>query len=193
MDGIDGLVGGTAAIGAFFIIAVAVMTGNLFVSVIAMLLLATCMGFLVFNFHPASLFLGDAGSMFLGYNFAVLGVMLTNGSANAAPIYLTLIIFAPLIYDSMVTFIRRGINGKNVFEAHREHLYQRLIIMGMSHRDVSLIYYFLALLFGLLALMFLSSGIVVRIGLIFLVLAIMIGFSYFVRRLESLQKRITNG
>ena len=189
MDGIDGLVGGSAAIGAFFIMVLAALTGNVFVTGVALLLLAACLGFLAFNFNPASIFLGDAGSMFLGYNFAVLGIMLTNGSANAAPIYLTILIFAPLIYDSMVTFTRRGFQGKNVIEAHREHLYQRLIILGMSHRDVSLIYYALSLLFGLLALLYFNSNVVGRVALSIFALVIMVGFSLLVKRFEVVKMK----
>ncbi|MFH1386105.1 MAG: MraY family glycosyltransferase [bacterium] len=193
MDGTDGLIGGSSVIGAFFIIAISVLTGNLFVAGVAMLLLAACLGFLSFNFSPASIFLGDAGSMFLGYNFAVLSIMLTNGSDNSVPIYVFLFIFAPIIYDAMVTFIRRGLQGKNVIEAHREHLYQRLIILGMSHRDVSLIYYVLALLLGLLGLLFLASGLEGRAMLSVLALAIMGSFSMLVKKLELSAKGKSNG
>jgi len=193
MDGIDGLIGGTSIIGAFFIMVVAFMIGDVLVAGIASLLLSACIGFMVFNYPPAKIFLGDAGSMFLGYNFAVLGIMLTNNSVNAIPIYVVIFIFAPIIYDSMVTFIRRGLQGKNVIEAHREHLYQRLIILGMSHRDVSLIYYVLALLFGLFALIFSFSNIVGRLGIIIIALAILVGFSLAVKQLElSFSKRKTS-
>jgi UDP-GlcNAc:undecaprenyl-phosphate/decaprenyl-phosphate GlcNAc-1-phosphate transferase len=193
MDGSDGLLGGSAAIGAFFMVVIAAVTGNLFVFGMALLLLAVCLGFLVFNYSPAALFLGDAGSMFLGYNFAVLGLLLTNNSANAAPIYLTIFIFAPLIYDSLVTFTRRGWQRKNVIEAHREHLYQRLLILGMSHRDVGLIYYGLALLLGLLGLLFFAAGPAARAGLAIVALAIMGGFSLAAKRLELSAGRKTGG
>jgi UDP-GlcNAc:undecaprenyl-phosphate GlcNAc-1-phosphate transferase len=186
MDGIDGLIGGSAAIGAFFIIVIAVLTGNLFVAGAAMLLLAVCLGFLAFNFSPASIFLGDAGSMFLGYNFAVLGIMLTNGSVNSVPIYVSALIFAPIIYDSMVTFVRRGLEGKNVIEAHREHLYQRLIILGMSHRKVGIIYYLLSVIMGISAIIFLFlPNTITKLCLVILTIIILIGFSTFVYKLEK--------
>lgn len=184
MDGIDGLVSGVAAIGSIFLFIFATFSGNAFVATTAVIFFAFCLIFIIFNFSPASIFLGDSGSMFLGYNFAMLGIILTNGSHNSVPIYVFLFIFAPIIYDSMVTFVRRGIQGKNVIEAHREHLYQRLVILGMSHRDVSLIYYALALFFGLMGLLFLASGQIVRIGLLIFSLAIMVSFSLLVNRLE---------
>jgi UDP-GlcNAc:undecaprenyl-phosphate GlcNAc-1-phosphate transferase len=189
MDGIDGLVGGYASIGAFFVLAIAVLSGNSFVPGIALIMLSACLGFLVYNFNPASIFLGDAGSMFLGYNFALLGIILNNSSVNSVPIYVFLFIFAPIIYDSMVTFIRRGLQGKNVIEAHREHLYQRLIILGMSHRDVSLIYYVLGLLFGIMGLVFLTSSLAGKTILFLLGLAIIITFSLLVKKLELSAKR----
>ncbi|MBI5701777.1 hypothetical protein HZC34_08070 [Candidatus Saganbacteria bacterium] len=185
MDGIDGLIPGTSAIFSFFLIGLSLLSGNYQVAAISLLLFCSCVGFLAFNYYPASIFLGDIGSMFLGYCFAVLSLILVNSSANQQPIYVFVLLFAVLIYDSMVTFIRRGIEGKNLIEAHREHLYQRLIILGYSHRDVSLLYFGLSILFGIFSILFLRSAPSIRFIYLILALAIMYSFSLIVKMIEK--------
>ncbi|NQU17145.1 MAG: undecaprenyl/decaprenyl-phosphate alpha-N-acetylglucosaminyl 1-phosphate transferase [Candidatus Saganbacteria bacterium] len=185
MDGIDGLIGGVSVIFSFFMLLLAVISGNSLAIMISLVLMAVCAGFLLLNFNPASIFLGDIGSMFLGYSFALLSIMIVNQSNNYISIYPFFLILAPIIYDSMVTFIRRGFEGKNVIKAHREHLYQRLIINGYSHRRVSIIYYVLSLFFGLAAVFYIKITLLPKIVLVLFCLFILVGFSGLVRVLEK--------
>jgi len=184
MDGIDGLVSGLSLIFAVFIAVFAFLTSNIFVFFAAITLAAACMGFLFFNFNPSSIFLGDIGSMFLGYNMAMLSIMLVNQSKNIIPIYSLVLIFVPIVYDSMFTFIKRALQKKNVIEAHREHFYQRMVVSGLSHGKVSLIYYFLALVFGLQGYLFALYGVIVKITIFISSIAILIIFSVTVKQIE---------
>ncbi len=187
MDGIDGLVGGVSVIFSYFVLGFALLNGSGPVALAALILMAVCLGFLFFNYSPASIFLGDAGSMFLGFNFAMLSIFITNQSANRIPIFVFALIFAPIVYDSIVTFVRRGLEGKNVIEAHREHLYQRLIILGFPQRGISIFYYMLSMFFGIAAVFFCRVEFFSRIMILLSGLFILICFSLIVRRLERIK------
>ncbi|MFC1511542.1 glycosyltransferase family 4 protein, partial [Candidatus Margulisiibacteriota bacterium] len=185
MDGIDGLIGGVTVVSCLFLMGFGLMGGNYLVTTAALILMASCFGFLFFNYSPATVFLGDVGSMFIGYNLAALSIMLVNQSGNQIPIYVCILIFGVIIFDAMVTFIRRGIEGKNVLAAHREHLYQRLIIIGFSHRDVSIIYYLLSITLGVAAVIFFKFTLIIKILVALLGLLILILFSFTVCSLEK--------
>ena len=106
------------------------------------LLAAASLGFLGFNWPPARIFMGDVGSAFLGFTFAALAVAAAQRDPRIA---LVGILFVwPFVFDATFTFLRRLKNGENVFAAHRSHLYQRLVIVGYSHRFVTLLYMGLA-------------------------------------------------
>jgi len=187
MDGVDGLVPGVSAIFSFFLFSFSLVVGNGLGIVAGLFLLAVCVGVLLFNYNPAEIFLGDIGSMFLGYTFATLTIAITNQTLNQIPIFVFVLLFTPILFDSFVTFTRRGIEGKNVIEAHREHYYQRLIIAGFSHRAVSIIYYLLCLIFGLSASFFIKAPTYGKIAIISLDLLIIVLFALSVRILEKQQ------
>jgi UDP-N-acetylmuramyl pentapeptide phosphotransferase/UDP-N-acetylglucosamine-1-phosphate transferase len=109
---------------------------------------ASSLGFLIHNWPPARIFMGDVGSAFLGYTFAVLPLMLSYSEHNydwrAAPLLGALFIW-PFVFDSVFTLICRLFKGENVFSAHGSHLYQRLFRAGWRHRTISLTYIGLAL------------------------------------------------
>lgn len=155
MDGSDGLAGGMAVVG-FGALALAAWTGNaprlaLFSAAIA----AAALGFLRFNFPPARVFMGDAGSIPLGFLAATLGIMGAN--LNVWPWPFPLMVFSPFILDASVTLVRRTLRGENIWQAHRSHYYQRAVLLGASHRQLALAAYVLmvcmaALAFALLIL-----------------------------------------
>ena len=114
---------------------------------LSLLLAAGSLGFLLHNWPPAGIFLGDVGSAFLGYSFAVLPLLALREDgplASASPI-LGLLLLWPFVFDTALTFLRRLRRGENVLAPHRSHLYQRLIIAGYSHRFVLLLYSGLAI------------------------------------------------
>lgn len=142
MDGIDGLAGGQAVVAGLGWAILGGMEGQPLISGIGFLIAASSLGFLVHNWFPARVFMGDVSSAFLGFAFAVLPVIAT--SQNPHLFLAGVLLVWPFIFDTTFTFIRRFRNGENVFSAHRSHLYQRLVIAGYSHRVVSLLYMVLA-------------------------------------------------
>ncbi|MFT7305306.1 MAG: UDP-GlcNAc:undecaprenyl-phosphate GlcNAc-1-phosphate transferase [Candidatus Azotimanducaceae bacterium] len=152
MDGLGGLAGGVAAIAGLFFMIFTFYEGSTFVYIIGYLLLAGSLGFLFHNFPPAKIILGDVGAAFLGFVFAVLAIIATRFDESHTSFLVIPMLMFNLIYDASYTFIRRLIQGKNVFEAHREHLYQLMNRSGVSHMGVVLTQYCMVFMQGLGAL-----------------------------------------
>jgi UDP-N-acetylmuramyl pentapeptide phosphotransferase/UDP-N-acetylglucosamine-1-phosphate transferase len=143
MDGIDGLAGGQAVVAATGWTIVGVVTGVPALTGLGLVVAVASAAFLRFNWPPARVFMGDTGSSFLGYAFAVMPF-----AAAASPrLFAAAALFVwPFVFDTTLTFVRRLARGENVVKAHRTHLYQRLVSTGLSHRSVSLAYLALAAL-----------------------------------------------
>jgi UDP-N-acetylmuramyl pentapeptide phosphotransferase/UDP-N-acetylglucosamine-1-phosphate transferase len=143
MDGIDGIAGITAAAAGGGLAAAAWLLGGPAVAAVALAFSGAALGFLSQNWPPARIFMGDVGSAFCGFLLAVLplGVPAAN-----VPRLIPVAVLAmwPFIFDTLFTLVRRGLRGENVFQAHRSHLYQRLVIAGWSHFAVSSLYGVLA-------------------------------------------------
>jgi len=142
MDGIDGLAGLQAimaGLGWFFIGRILGLTD---ISFYGGILAFSSLGFLQRNWHPAKIFMGDVGSAFLGFTFAVLPFLepkITSKDAAAFPLISILLVWL-FVFDTVLTFVRRFVKREKVWEAHRSHIYQRLVISGLSHIRVSGIY-----------------------------------------------------
>lgn len=134
MDGADGLAGLMAVIG-FAAYAFAAWPGAPALAWCCLSITAAAAGFLVFNFPPARVFMGDAGSIPLGFLAAAFG--LAGWRAGIWPAWFPLVVFLPFIADATVTLGRRLVGGETVWQAHRDHYYQRLVRMGWSHRRVA--------------------------------------------------------
>ncbi|HEX8874637.1 MAG TPA: glycosyltransferase family 4 protein [Nitrosospira sp.] len=146
MDGSDGLAGGMALIGFSSYGIVAWSAGNDSFATINFCVAAAAGAFLLFNFHPARIFMGDSGSVPLGFLAAALGFMgWTNGDW---PLWLPLLVFSPFIADASVTLVKRGLRGARVWQAHREHYYQRMVQSGLGHRNTALLGYIFMLAAG---------------------------------------------
>ncbi len=144
MDGIDGLAGSQAVIGGIVWGILGFWLGEPLIMALGMLLAAGSLGFLGYNWPPARIFMGDVGSAFLGYSFGVITLLATQQHPRLALVGLLLL--WPFVFDTLFTFARRWYGGENVFQAHRSHLYQRLVVSGYSHRTVTLFYAGFALL-----------------------------------------------
>ena len=172
MDGIDGIAGGQAVVAGLGWAILGWLNGNPLVSALGLLLAATNLGFLGHNWPPARIFMGDVGSTFLGYTFAVLPLLFgvsdqVQTSAKAPLLGVSLV--WPFVFDATFTFVRRLRRGENVFAAHRSHLYQRLVIAGCSHAGVSLLYIGLAVAGLVVALVwFLEKGANASVGILIL-------------------------
>ena len=141
MDGVDGIAGLQAVVVGFGWALLGWFGDQPHLSAMGMLIAGASLGFLVHNWPPASVFMGDVGSAFLGYTFAVLPLMtahVPHGDARLALVGALLLL--PFVFDTGFTFLRRALRRENVFSAHRTHLYQRLVIAGQSHRFVTLLY-----------------------------------------------------
>lgn len=152
MDGLDGLVSGVAVIAGLFFMIITFTEGSSFVYIISYSLLAGALGFLFLNFPPAKIILGDVGAAFLGFVFAVLAVIATRYDESRTSFLVIPMLMFNFIYDTSFTFLRRLTQGKNVLEAHREHLYQLMNRSGFSHMEVVLTQYCMVFLQGLGAL-----------------------------------------
>lgn len=156
MDGSDGLAGGMALFG-FSAYAVAAYLGGRFGLALACAAVAAgAAGFLLFNFHPARIFMGDVGSVPLGFLAGSLGLVGWGG--GAWPLWFPLLVFAPFVLDATVTLLRRALHGEKVWQAHRSHYYQRMVRMGLGHRGTALRAYGLMLGTGISAVLILPSG-----------------------------------
>ncbi|WP_175807545.1 MraY family glycosyltransferase [Burkholderia cenocepacia] len=149
MDGADGLAGGMALFG-FGGYAVAALGGphtSPDLAVAGAAVAGAALGFLLLNFHPARLFLGDAGSIPLGFLAGALGYW--GWRTDVWPIWFPPMVFAPFIADASVTLLRRLLRGEKFWQAHREHYYQRMVRSGVSHGRTAL-YWYLIMLAGII-------------------------------------------
>ncbi|WP_322015054.1 glycosyltransferase family 4 protein [Paraburkholderia sp. J12] len=141
MDGSDGLAGGMAlfGFGAYAVAALAAARPDMPLALTGALTAGAAGGFLLFNFHPARIFLGDAGSIPLGFLAGALGYW--GWRDGAWPIWFPALTFAPFIADASVTLARRLLRGEKIWQAHREHYYQRMVRMGCGHALTARIWY----------------------------------------------------
>ena len=139
MDGSDGLAGGMALIGFGAYAAAAALSGVHPLAELSLLLAAASAAFLTRNFHPASIFMGDVGSVPLGFLAGALGLIGWND--GVWPIWFPILVFAPFVCDATLTLIKRLLRRERVWQAHRDHYYQRLVRMGFGHRGTAAIEY----------------------------------------------------
>ena len=141
MDGLNGMAGGTAIITCLFFSHICISQGSNFAYVVCYTIASGVLGFMLFNFPKAKLFMGDVGSAFLGFVFASLAVIAALYDNSHTSLFVMPLLLLHFIYDTFFTFIRRLLTGEQVFEAHRTHLYQLLNQLGCSHTQVSLVYW----------------------------------------------------
>ncbi len=164
MDGSDGLAGGMALFGFGSYGIAAWLSGNEGFALLNLSVAAAALGFLVFNFHPARVFMGDAGSIPLGFLAAALGVW--GWQAGYWPFWFPPLVFSPFVADATVTLFKRARRGEKLSQAHRSHYYQRLVQMGCGHRNTALGEYALMLLTGVSALLGIRMNVTGQAGLL---------------------------
>ena len=186
MDGIDGLAASQAVVAGAALVAAGSLVRNPLVAVGGGLCAAAAAGFLVFNLPPARLFMGDVGSTFLGFSFAGVSLLANIGvGGGRLPIEFGLILFAPFLFDSLVTLSRRVLRGERWYAAHRSHYYQRLVRRGISHGQVTCLYAGLGVVAASAALAGLYAEERVRVLLALVAYAPMLGVVALVCRLEQ--------
>ncbi|HEX8247816.1 MAG TPA: glycosyltransferase family 4 protein [Pyrinomonadaceae bacterium] len=179
MDGIDGIAGTqglTAGIGWFL---VGLFFNLEITGFFGAILAVSNLGFLVHNWQPARIFMGDVGSAFLGYTFAVIPLIAANemqsgqSRLTGAAVWLVWL----FVFDTLYTFVRRLLRGEKFWQAHRSHLYQRLVITGYSHRFVTILYGILSVIILSTVLFWLKAGNASDALPLFLVFAISAGIT----------------
>ncbi len=146
MDGSDGLAGGMALFGFGFYALAAGRAADVGLASVALAVVGAAVAFLAFNFHPAKIFMGDSGSIPLGFLAAALGLM--GWRHGDWPLWFPVLVFSPFIADATVTLFKRLLRGEKVWQAHRNHYYQRLVQIGWGHRKTALCEYGLMLAAG---------------------------------------------
>ncbi|MGT2888606.1 glycosyltransferase family 4 protein [Streptococcus didelphis] len=183
IDGLDGLVSGvsiislvTMAVVSFFFLP----QSDFFLTLTILILIASIVGFFPYNYHPAIIYLGDTGALFIGF---MIGVLSLQGLKNAtAVVVLTpVIILGVPIMDTVVAIIRRSLSGQKFYEPDKMHLHHRLLSMGFTHRGAVLVVYGIAMLFSLISLLLNVSS---RIGGTLLIFGLLFGLEVLIEGLE---------
>lgn len=156
IDGLDGLAAGVSGIAIATTMVLAFMMGNVMVILLCAALLGSVIGFLFFNFHPAKIFMGDSGALFLGFSLAVLSI-LGFKTATLASFIVPIMILGVPISDTVFAIIRRIVNKKPISSADKNHLHHRLQELGLSHRNTVLVIYGISCIFGVCAIVLSQS------------------------------------
>ncbi len=150
MDGSDGLAGGMTFFGFTMYGVAALMHGDETQAILNFSIGAAALGFLYYNFYPAKVFMGDAGSIPLGFLAAAMG--LWGWQQGCWPVWFPLLVFSPFVADATITLLKRARRGERLSQAHRSHYYQRLVQMGWGHRNTAIAEYALMFFAGFSAL-----------------------------------------
>lgn len=154
LDGLDGLAAGTSCIISLTIFFIALYQKNDLVMTLSMSLAGATVGFLRYNFNPAKIFMGDSGSLFLGFTLACISIKGSHKSATTVAFLIPVIAMGLPIADTLLAIVRRFLNGKNIFRADNEHIHHKLIKIGLSQRHAVLILYIVSICLGAIAFLF---------------------------------------
>ncbi|HER3537587.1 TPA: undecaprenyl/decaprenyl-phosphate alpha-N-acetylglucosaminyl 1-phosphate transferase [Streptococcus pyogenes] len=183
IDGLDGLVSGvsiislvTMAIVSYFFLP----QKDFFLTLTILVLIAAIAGFFPYNYHPAMIYLGDTGALFIGFMIGVLSLQGLKNSTAVAVVTPVIILGVPIM-DTIVAIIRRSLSGQKFYEPDKMHLHHRLLSMGFTHRGAVLVVYGITMLFSLISLLLNVSS---RIGGVLLILELLFGLEVFIEGLE---------
>jgi UDP-GlcNAc:undecaprenyl-phosphate GlcNAc-1-phosphate transferase len=152
IDGLDGLAAGSALFSTLVLFIVALLGHSIWIALFSISLAGAILGFLYFNFNPASIFLGDCGSLFIGFTLAVLSLASSEKAPTMVAVGIPVVCFGLPILDVAMSVFRRFLSGRSLFKADGEHIHHRLIRNGLSHRTAVLVLYGMTACFGLLSL-----------------------------------------
>lgn len=153
LDGLDGLAGGICGISASILSLVAYFTGQFNIMIVCLILLGSCLGFLRYNFSNAQVFMGDSGSMFLGYSLACISIIGVLKSTVAFSFLVPIFIFAVPLSDTLFSIIRRIKKKQAIFKADNGHFHHRLVDIGLTPTQTTKLAYLISIILGLLAVM----------------------------------------
>ncbi len=193
IDGLDGLAAGVSLIGAITLVVIGQLYGVGSVLVFLLALIGFLGPFLYYNHHPARIFLGDSGAMQIGYYFAVFSLIFPLKSFTAAALYLPVLALGVPIIEVITSIVRRTVRGKHVMKADRRHLFHYLSLIGLSPRRVVLVFYLLAIIYGIFAIaMFYFDRVVLLTVLAVFMVVIFAVFFILVTKFAT-RKGLSNG
>src|SRR6266704_3362449 len=152
IDGLDGLAAGSALFSTMVVFVVALLNGTSLVTVMTIALAGAILGFLRFDFNPATIFLGDSGSLFIGFVLSALALKGAQKAPTIVAVAIPVVSFGLPILETALSIFRRLISGKPVFTADREHIHHKLLQHGMTHRQVVILLYGVSAVFAMLSL-----------------------------------------
>ncbi|MCK4573047.1 MAG: undecaprenyl/decaprenyl-phosphate alpha-N-acetylglucosaminyl 1-phosphate transferase [candidate division Zixibacteria bacterium] len=193
IDGLDGLASGVSLIGATTLVVIGWLYEVGPVLVFLLALIGFLAPFLYYNRHPARIFLGDSGSMQIGYYFAVFSLMIPLKSFTATALYVPVLALGVPIIEVLSSFVRRLLRGKNVMKADRRHLFHYLALVGFSPRRVVTIFYLLAIIYGLFAIAMFYFNRVVLLTVLALFMVVIFAVFFILVTKFATRKRLSNG
>ena len=188
IDGLDGLAAGISSIAAVSLVFVAIVVGEEKIALIALIIAGACSGFLPFNFNPATIFLGDTGSTFLGYMLAVLSVQGGFKSYAVISFAVPFLILGLPIFDTAFAILRRLFTGKGIMTPDRGHIHHKLVDMGFSQKQTVFILYAISGVLGLTAGVLAESGAMRALVLLIGVLIVALVGSVLTRHKEHFEE-----
>ena len=189
IDGLDGLAAGVSFIASISMFLLAYTMNQYVPAMIIASMAGAALGFLQYNFNPAKIFMGDTGSMLLGYTMAVSAVLGLVKTAATVALVVPLIALGLPILDTLFAIIRRKMSGVPIFQPDKGHLHHRLLALGMTQKQAVLIMYFVSVLLGIVAMFVANVNYQTGIVTVLVVLAVII---YTAKRIGLLQKTTTN-
>lgn len=180
IDGLDGLASGICIIGSISLFIICVINGRFLSATLILILIGSILGFIPFNFNPASIFLGDTGSQFLGFILASISIQGAVKSATTIVLLIPIMILGVPIYDTLSTIIRRIVHKQPIMSADKEHLHHRLLKLGLTQKQVVLIMYIISIILniGALIITLFPTKIVAFLALLILICMCAIEFHY---------------
>ncbi|MEE9441550.1 MAG: MraY family glycosyltransferase [candidate division Zixibacteria bacterium] len=180
IDGLDGLAAGVSAIAALAILFIGIVFSLSSVMVFSIGIMGSCLAFLYFNHYPAKIFMGDSGSLFLGYLFAIISIIFPIKSYTTAAVFIPLIALAVPIIETLISFTRRVATGKSFYRADTRHLFHYLTAYGFSKSKVVWLFYLTSSVFAILsgAMIIFDKRLVTTILVIFMVVIFAILFRF---------------
>ncbi len=171
MDGLDGLTAGVVSISSMSMLYISLIVSEPNIALITAALVGACFGFLPYNFNPAKIFMGDTGSLFLGFILSTLSIQGLFKGYAVISFAVPLLILALPIFDTLAAMLRRIKNKKPIMSPDRAHLHHRLVDVGFSQKQTVCIIYTVCALLGLLAIILVSTGAVRALSLAVIILA----------------------
>ncbi len=192
LDNIDGLACGISAITAFMLFVSLTISGERLLSLISLIICGASLGFLPYNFNRAKIFMGDSGSMFLGYSLAFISISGASGkhiTSVLTTMLIPVLILGVPIFDTLFVMIGRKLKGKRVFEGGKDHTSHRLVMLGVPQKKTVLLLYAISIIFGLIALLYARTNLLIISIIAFCSFVVLLYFGFFLFEVTSVSEK----